>query len=147
MGKSLTVMVWSVLQPGKPLLASLLLYLSPEWHEHHLAETLFEDSKTGTGVLVRPQPGRVVLFHNDMFFRESLPSELAGKPSYSLLWELIFVPKGADSGLLSNSQQPLKPLSNDEQLLKPLSISRPEWGPPVRFGSCAAFPVQVKNQP
>ena len=48
-------------EPGKPLFFSLLLYLNPSWPRNHDAETLFLDSSTDTGIMVRPRPGWAVL--------------------------------------------------------------------------------------
>ncbi len=48
-------------EAGRPLLVSLLLYLDRAWPREWDAETLFLDSDTDTGILVRPKCGRAVL--------------------------------------------------------------------------------------
>jgi hypothetical protein len=56
-------------EPGKPLLFSLLLYLDGEWPLQHDAETLFLDTTSDTGVLVRPKRWRAVLMDQDVVHR------------------------------------------------------------------------------
>ena len=56
-------------EPGKPLFFSLLLYLNPAWTRHYDAETLFLDTATDTGIVVRPKQGRVVLMDQDVLHR------------------------------------------------------------------------------
>lgn len=103
-------------EPDRPLFVSMLIYPQGSWPQDFDAETLFLDPETGTGVFSRPAPYRVVLMDQDVPHRISGPSKLAGCPRYSLVWKLVFCPKvrGASP-----------------------SISRPEWGPPTRFGSAA----------
>jgi hypothetical protein len=62
------------------------------------AETLFLDPGTGTGVFVRPAPGRVLLMDQDVLHRVSTPSQSAGKPRYSLVLKLCFYPKDGRGG-------------------------------------------------
>lgn len=108
-------------EPGKPLLVSMILYLNDEWDRDWAADTLFLDSETDTGVMVRPKPGRVVLMDQDVLHRISAPSVLAGgRPRLSLVWKLAFIRKE----------------KNAEKQVEPC-IARPEWGQPVSFGSAA----------
>ncbi|KAG1663704.1 hypothetical protein FOA52_013272 [Chlamydomonas sp. UWO 241] len=102
-------------EPGKPLLFSLLLYLDAKWPLDHDAETLFLDSSTDTGLMVRPRPRRVVLLDQDVLHRLSVPSAKAGRPRYSLVLKLVMVPKAGQTA----------------------SLARPEWGAPCAFGSAA----------
>ena len=115
-------------EPGKPLLVSLIVYLNDAWPSDYDAETLFLDPATGTGVIVRPQPGRCVLMDADLLHRLSPPSRSAGKPRYSLVWKLALVPKPA-----------LRARSTDTPAPPPCSIARPEWGRPLPFGSAAGY--------
>lgn len=91
----------------------MLVYLNSKWRLDEDAETLFLDTHTDTGILVRPRPGRVILMDQDIMHRVSMPSKGSGRPRYSLVWKLVF---GSRTG-----EQP--------QLL------RPEWGRPCTFGS------------
>lgn len=50
----------------------------------------------------------------DMPHRINAPSQQAPGPRYSLVWKLVFYPKAEAKGF---------------------SISRPEWGSPLRLGS------------
>jgi probable phosphoglycerate mutase len=100
-----------------PRFVSALAYLNgPEpWDPSLDAETLALDPGTGTGVFVRPAPGRVVLMDQDVTHRVSAPSAAATAPRYSLVLKLLFFPKemrGPGRGLC-----------------------RPEWGEPTRFGT------------
>ena len=101
---------------GKPLLVSLLVYLDPEWRPEWDAETLFLSGEPGVGVLVQPRPGRAILMHQDILHRVSMPSLLARRPRYSLVWKLVLVPK-AGGGARERE-----------------TICRPEWGAPARIG-------------
>ena len=114
---------------GKPLLVSLIIYLNESWNLDFDAETLFLDPATGTGVFVRPQPGRCVLMDADVLHRLSPPSRSAGRPRYSLVWKLALVPKPPPR--LRSAEVPPPP--------PPATIARPEWGPPVPFGSAAGY--------
>lgn len=93
--------------------------------------SLFLDPATGSGVIVRPQPGRCVLMDADLLHRLSPPSRMAGKPRYSLVWKLALVPKVAARARSSNAAPP------GEQ--QQCSIARPEWGRPLPFGSAAGY--------
>lgn len=42
-------------EPGRPLFVSLLLYLDREWRREWDAETLFLDTPSDTGIVVRPK--------------------------------------------------------------------------------------------
>ncbi len=101
-------------EPGKPLFVSLLVYLNRFWPKRFLAETLFLDDDTDTGVYVRPKGYRCVLMDQDLMHRISAPSREAPTPRYSIVWKLLFVPKSAG--------------------VTP-TVARPEWGRPVAFGS------------
>jgi hypothetical protein len=105
---------------GRPLFVSLLVYTDGRWARDWHAETLFLEPEAGVGVLVQPRPGRAVLMHQDALHRVSAPSGAAGRPRYSLVWKLLFVPRGAIGdgrrGALGQARE---------------SVSRPEWGPPV----------------
>ena len=84
---------------GRPLFVSALVYLNgpKPWTPGMDAETLFLDPGTGTGVFVRPAPGRVLLMDQDVLHRVSTPSQSAGVPRYSLVLKLCFFPKTDDS--------------------------------------------------
>lgn len=110
-------------EPGKPLFVSALMYLNDEWPEDMHAETLFLDPETQAGIFVRPSPGRLVLMDQDMPHRISQPSQHASGPRYSLVWKLVLIPKQDTSSRVSAGAVP------------PCTISRPEWGHPMRFGS------------
>ncbi len=56
-------------EPGKPLFFSLLLYLDAAWPRDHDAETLFLDTPSDAGILVRPRPRRAVLLDQDLLHR------------------------------------------------------------------------------
>lgn len=102
-------------EKGRPLYVSALLYLDTNWPDDFDGETLFLDS-SGTGIFVRPRHGRVVLMDQDVPHRLSPPSSRAGRPRYSLVWKLMFIPR-----------------TSTERCC----ISRPEWGRPTPFGSDA----------
>ena len=119
---------------------SLLLYLNKSWPRNYDAETLFLDSATDTGVIVRPKPGRAVLMDQasgsvvgvemflviialdanilpqDILHRLSVPSRDASQPRYSLVFKLVMVPRREGAVC---------------------SLSKPEWGRPTAFGSAA----------
>ncbi|BDA51114.1 hypothetical protein COCOBI_17-3340 [Coccomyxa sp. Obi] len=104
-------------EPGRPLLVSLLLYLDDAWPRDWAAETLFLDSQTDVGLVVRPKRYRAVLMDQDVLHRVSAPSAAAGgRPRYSLVWKLAFLPKAGDQACC---------------------LARPEWGPPTAIGSAA----------
>uniref|UniRef100_A0A061RJK4 Prolyl 4-hydroxylase alpha subunit Fe(2+) 2OG dioxygenase domain-containing protein n=1 Tax=Tetraselmis sp. GSL018 TaxID=582737 RepID=A0A061RJK4_9CHLO len=107
-------------EPGKPLLVSLILYLDKEWPRGHDAETLFLDASQDVGVVVRPKAYRAVLMDQDVLHRLSPPSRAAGRPRYSLVWKLAFLPK-AEGGRCC--------------------IARREWGSPSPIGSAARLEV------
>ncbi|KAL4444049.1 hypothetical protein ABPG75_011786 [Micractinium tetrahymenae] len=112
-------------EPGRPLLASLLLYLNEEWRREWGADTLFLDGQTDTGIFVAPRPCRAVLFDQDIMHRVSAPSPAAGsQPRFSLVWKLALLPRLPGQALC---------------------LARPEWGPPVSFGSAARVDA-VKRQ-
>lgn len=48
-------------EPGRPLFASLILYLDDEWRREWDAETLFLDTMSDVGVVVRPKRCRAIL--------------------------------------------------------------------------------------
>mmetsp|Transcript_5477 Transcript_5477/g.17630 ORF Transcript_5477/g.17630 Transcript_5477/m.17630 type:complete len:174 (-) Transcript_5477:77-598(-) len=108
-------------QPGKPLFVSLVVYTDAAWPPSTHADTLFVQPEGGVGLLVQPRPGRCVLLQQDALHRVAPPSAAAGRPRYSLVWKLLFVPKApsAVGGALGGPQE---------------TISRPEWGPPLAFG-------------
>ena len=56
----------------------------------------------------------MLLMDQDITHRLSVPSVLANRPRYSLVWKLVLHPRTPE---------------------QPCTIARPEWGPPVRFGS------------
>ena len=105
---------------GRPLFVSAMVYLNPgPWPAAFDAETLFLDPGTGTGVFVRPQPGRVVIMDQDIVHRVSTPSQIAGLPRYSLVLKLCFFPKRTDEA-------------------QTMTIIREEWGAETcRFGTAA----------
>lgn len=105
---------------GRPLFVTAMVYLNPgPWPAAFDAETLFLDPGTGTGVFVRPQPGRVVIMDQDIVHRVSTPSQIAGLPRYSFVLKLCFFPKSAG--------EPQK-----------MTIIRDEWGAKTcRFGTAA----------
>jgi probable phosphoglycerate mutase len=112
-------------EPGRPLLVSLLLYLDDEWGRDWAADTLFLDADTDTGVFVRPRAGRAVLMDQDVLHRVSPPSGAAGgRPRLSLVWKLALLPRREGQACC---------------------LARPEWGPPVSFGSAARVEA-VKRQ-
>jgi len=96
-----------------PLMVSVVAYLNASWPDDADGETLFLDARDGTGILVRPRPGRVVIMHQDLVHRLSAPSAAAGRPRYSLVWKLLFMPRRRGEAA---------------------SIHLPEWGPPTLFG-------------
>eukprot|EP00039_Didymoeca_costata_P032481 m.37995 g.37995 ORF g.37995 m.37995 type:complete len:400 (-) comp9380_c0_seq4:2789-3988(-) len=100
-------------EPGKPYFVTLLIYVNNSWRRTWDAETLFLDLDSETGVFVRPGKYRALLMDQDITHRLSVPGRAAeGRPRYSLVWKLVFVPK--DKG-------------------KVCSIAREEWGPPSLF--------------
>ena len=102
---------------GRPLFVSAMVYLNPgPWHAAFDAETLFLDPGTGTGVFVRPQPGRVVLMDQDILHRVSTPSQIAGVPRYSFVLKLCFFPKHKE---------------------QKMTLIRDAWGEPCHFGTAA----------
>ena len=107
-------------EPGRPLLVSAVCYLNSRWDEGWDAETLFLDQQSGTGVIVRPQPGRVALMEQDLPHRLSAPSRAAGRPRFSLVRKLALWPR-----------------EGTEAWARP-SVLRAEWGAPQRFGSAAS---------
>lgn len=112
-------------EPGKPLLVSLLLYLNDEWLREWGADTLFLDGQTDTGIFMSPRPGRAVLLDQDIMHRVSPPSSAAeGRARFSLVWKLALLPRLPGQALC---------------------LARPEWGPPVSFGSAARVDA-VKRQ-
>ena len=48
-------------EPGRPLFASLILYLDDEWPREWDAETLFLDTMSDVGIVVRPKRCRAIL--------------------------------------------------------------------------------------
>ena len=104
---------------GRPLFVSVLVYLNPgPWPAAFDAETLFLDPGTGTGVFVRPQPGRVVLMDQDILHRVSTPSRIANLPRYSFVLKLCFFPKRVDAP-------------------QRMTLIREDWGEPCLFGTAA----------
>ena len=100
---------------GRPLFVSALVYLNgPGWTPDMNAETLVLDPGTGTGVFIRPAPGRVLLMDQDVTHRVSTPSAGAKVPRYSLVLKLCFYPKNPE-------ERPRLP--------------RAEWGRPATFGT------------
>ncbi|GFR50258.1 hypothetical protein Agub_g12444 [Astrephomene gubernaculifera] len=136
---------------GRPLFVSVLLYLNDSWSEDFHSETLFLDPETQLGLFVRPAPGRVVLFDQDVPHRISPPSSLAPGPRYSLVWKLVMVPRGeAAAGVGEQAGDGKQQGRGAEGAGKGAcgggcgaegegvgyqSICRPEWGEPVRIGS------------
>lgn len=102
-------------EAGRPLLVTLLLYLDKEWPRDCDAETLFLESGSDTGVLVRPRAYRAVLMDQDVLHRLSVPSTAAGRPRYSLVWKLVFCARGGVAPC----------------------IAQPAFGAPVDFGTAA----------
>ena len=101
---------------ARPLFVSALVYLNgPEpWTPEKDAETLVLDPGTGTGIFIRPAPGRVLLMDQDATHRVSPPSKTTHVPRYSAVFKLCFYPKDAE--------------------FRP-SLTREEWGAPVFFGT------------
>ena len=105
---------------ARPLFVSALIYLNgPEcghklWTPDMDAETLVLDPGTGTGVFIRPGPGRVLLMDQDALHRVSPPSRKTKIPRYSLVFKLCFYPKDFES--------------------RP-TLVRQEWGGATRFGT------------
>ena len=108
-------------EPGRPRLFSLLVYLNARWADEDDAETLMLDMPSGCGVLVRPQPGRVLLMDQDVVHRASMPSARAARPRFSLVWKLALLPCAP-----SRTAAPATP-----------ALARPQWGRPTAFGSAA----------
>eukprot|EP00658_Telonema_sp_P-2_P006618 TRINITY_DN12501_c0_g1_i3.p1 TRINITY_DN12501_c0_g1~~TRINITY_DN12501_c0_g1_i3.p1 ORF type:complete len:385 (+),score=90.56 TRINITY_DN12501_c0_g1_i3:231-1385(+) len=86
-------------QPGKPLFVSLIVYLNAEWLRSWGAETMFLDLESDAGFMVLPKAGRAVLMEQDMTHRICAPSAAAGRPRYSLVWKLVFLPKEKESAM------------------------------------------------
>ncbi|GIL61332.1 hypothetical protein Vafri_15808 [Volvox africanus] len=106
-------------EPGRPLFVSLLLYLNHSWERDWQAETLFLDTPSDCGVVVRPKTYRAVLLDQDILHRLLPPSRAAmGRPRYSLVWKLVMLPR-------QPGQQP--------------TLARRAWGRPTPFGSAAAL--------
>ena len=63
-------------------LCFLLLFEGPDPWENAHGLQLFLDPKTGTGVFVRPRPGRLVLMDQDVSHRVSAPSLLVCAPCW-----------------------------------------------------------------
>jgi len=103
-------------EKGKPLMASLLIYLCRHWRRDLLGETLFLDDATATGLFVRPKGYRAVLMDQDVLHRISAPSREAPAPRYSVVWKLVFLPK--------------KPNQT-------CSLALASWARPLSFGSTA----------
>ena len=101
---------------ARPFFVSALVYLNgPEpWTPEKDAETLVLDPGTGTGVFIRPAPGRVLLMDQDATHRVSPPSRSVDVPRYSAVFKLCFYPKDPET--------------------RP-SLTREEWGAPIRFGT------------
>ena len=75
------------------------MYLNgPEpWTPEKDAETLVLDPGTGTGVFIRPAPGRVLLMDQDATHRVSPPSRSTDVPRYSAVFKLCFYPKDPET--------------------------------------------------
>jgi probable phosphoglycerate mutase len=101
---------------ARPFFVSALVYLNgPEpWTPEKDAETLVLDPGTGTGVFIRPAPGRMLLMDQDATHRVSPPSRSVDVPRYSAVFKLCFYPKDPET--------------------RP-SLTREEWGAPIRFGT------------
>eukprot|EP00466_Bigelowiella_natans_P016431 jgi/Bigna1/72238/fgenesh1_pg.19_\ len=112
-------------EPGKPLFVSLLVYLCRYWRRDFLAETLFLDDDTDTGIFVRPKPYRAILMDQDLLHRVSVPSKVANEPRYSVVWKLVFIPK---------------------QENVTCTLAREDWGVPHPFGSTIEGPYQRKKE-
>lgn len=139
--------------PGKPLFVSVVLYLDKFWPRHLNAETMFLDADTDTGVFVRPKGRRVVIMDQDVLHRLSTPSQQAGmRPRFSLVWKLLFFPRPPLPSPFAISPSPnavpsTSPLQHPsfEGREQPseegqvMTIVRPDWGPPVMFGSAATL--------
>jgi len=105
--------------PGKPLLASAIVYLQ-DWDVAAFnGETLFLDEGSGVGLFSAPRAGRVVLMEGDVPHRIAPPSAGAPGPRYSLVLKLVLHPTGTAGG-------------------GPASLLRREWGPPLRIGTAGA---------
>lgn len=50
-----------VQEPGKPLFVSMLLYLNEDWPRDKDAETLFLDTPTDTGIIIRPKVCQIII--------------------------------------------------------------------------------------
>ena len=116
-------------EAGKPLFVSLIVYLDAQWDCSWDAETLFTEATRGVGLQVQPRPGRAVLMHQDVLHRVSTPSLLAGRPRYSLVWKLVFVPRD----VASKAGHPCE--MDDRGLPGGETICRPEWGRPLHIGN------------
>jgi probable phosphoglycerate mutase len=129
---------------NKPLFVSALVYLNPNvWPASYDAETMFLDPGTGTGVFVRPQPGRLVLMDQDVVHRVSAPSKAAGVPRYSLVLKLVFHPKVT---IPTNTNTDAAGNDDDDDDFNDLDgITRKEWGEPVLFGSAAGFDLDADD--
>ena len=71
-------------------------------------------------------PSRAVLVDQDVLHRLSPPSRAAGRPRFSLVWKLVFLPKQAGSSTAC-------------------CLSRPEWGKPACFGSAARLELALQQ--
>lgn len=100
---------------GKPRFVSMMVYLNSKWDLDCGGETLFLDSPTDTGVLVRPKAGRIVLMDQDVVHKINAVSTAAKRPRYSLVWKMIVVNRN------DSSQMP--------------RLTRPQWGRQAAFGS------------
>lgn len=118
-------------EAGKPLFVSVLIYLDEHWPDALHAETIVSDEDAQVGLSVRPKGGRLLLMDADTPHRISMPSELADRPRYSLVWKAVFFPRSA-LALSAEGQDPLP------------GLCRPEWGAPTLLGTTAdVFAVPV----
>jgi probable phosphoglycerate mutase len=65
----------------------------------------------------------------DMPHRISAPAKGTTGPRYSLVWKLVFFPRG---------QQRQEQEQQEEEEGAGVFLARPEWGEPIRFGSAHA---------
>jgi hypothetical protein len=84
--------------PGRPLLLTLVVYLSSDWSPDDGGETAFMDAAAGVGVVAAPRPGRVALFDADLLHRLHPPSPAACRPRYSLAWRLAVCERRGGAG-------------------------------------------------
>lgn len=78
---------------GKPLFVSLIVYLTSDWRRDWGGETLFLDLESDTTFGVLPKPGRAVLMDQDVTHKICSPTAAAGRPRYSIVWKLVFIPQ------------------------------------------------------